>query len=430
MRFGVAIGVTAIALVGAGPSTASQRYAAPNGTGPPATCPQANPCNLIDAVEGPAAVDGDEVLLAQGTYVLPENLDVIDDVTISPVDPAGGKPVLTAAAGTSDVVDVRGAPGALLSDLEIRATSADQSGIGLSSGAAQRLAVSSVGAGACLVFSAPVLSPVVLRDSTCVDSAGGPGLSVLSDEPSDIASIALAGVTGVSSGSGALLPRPFGLYVAATDTSATASVTADNVIATGSGANADIRAEVTGGATSASVDLESSNFDLVSQSGASVTAPGSGTNQMAPPLFADLATGNAHQATGSPTINAGASGFLYFGDLDVDRDPRTIGPAPDIGGDEFVPDTTAPDTELTKQPKKKVKSKKKRKKAKFAFSSTEPGSTFTCSLDGGPAKTCDAGTFVKKVKRGKHTFEVAATDAAGNTDATPAEYRWKLKRKR
>jgi hypothetical protein len=34
-----------------------------------------------------------------------------------------------------------------------------------------------------------------------------------------------------------------------------------------------------------------------------------------------------------------------------------------------------------------------------------------------------------KVKKGKHTFQVRATDAAGNIDPTPASDAWKVKKK-
>ena len=95
-----------------------------------------------------------------------------------------------------------------------------------------------------------------------------------------------------------------------------------------------------------------------------------------------------------------------------------------------APDTTAPETTITKAPKRKVKTKKKKKvKAKFEFISTEPGSTFTCSLDGKPFAPCSSPHTVK-VKKGKHGLEVVATDAAGNADATPAAYSWKVKKKK
>jgi hypothetical protein len=88
------------------------------------------------------------------------------------------------------------------------------------------------------------------------------------------------------------------------------------------------------------------------------------------------------------------------------------------------PDTTAPDTIKGKGPKKKTFARK----ATFTFSS-EPGATFTCQLDKKAAKPCASPFKVKKLEPGKHKLVVAATDAAGNTDPTPATYKWKVKKK-
>ena len=89
-------------------------------------------------------------------------------------------------------------------------------------------------------------------------------------------------------------------------------------------------------------------------------------------------------------------------------------------------DTTPPDTAITKGPKAKTK----KKSATFEFSSTEPGSSFSCVLDGSETfKPCASPTTFN-VKKGKHIFEVRATDAAGNADPTPASYSWKVKRKK
>ena len=69
--------------------------------------------------------------------------------------------------------------------------------------------------------------------------------------------------------------------------------------------------------------------------------------------------------------------------------PCPQGTACDIGAFEFVPsppDTTAPDTTIDDKPKKKQKTKKKKRKVSFEFSSSEAGSTFECSLEGGKAK--------------------------------------------
>ena len=93
---------------------------------------------------------------------------------------------------------------------------------------------------------------------------------------------------------------------------------------------------------------------------------------------------------------------------------------------EQVLDKIAPNTMITKGPKKVIKSKKKTVKAKFAFSSDEAGSTFECLLDKGKWKTCAASTTVS-VGKGSHILQVRATDASGNVDGSPANAKWKVK---
>ncbi|HYU59435.1 MAG TPA: hypothetical protein VEK39_01635 [Solirubrobacterales bacterium] len=88
-------------------------------------------------------------------------------------------------------------------------------------------------------------------------------------------------------------------------------------------------------------------------------------------------------------------------------------------------DTTAPDTTITKHPKDKTK----KKQAVFEFSSSEAGSTFECALDGAAFAPCTSPDTLK-VKKGKHSFNVRAKDAAGNVDGSPATDSWKVKKKR
>ena len=60
----------------------------------------------------------------------------------------------------------------------------------------------------------------------------------------------------------------------------------------------------------------------------------------------------------------------------------------------------------------------------FTFASSEAGSTFECSIDGGPFASCTNPRNVAGLTDNNHTFDVRATDTAGNTDATPATWTW------
>ena len=62
----------------------------------------------------------------------------------------------------------------------------------------------------------------------------------------------------------------------------------------------------------------------------------------------------------------------------------------------------------------------------FEFSANEPGSTFECRLDGGAWGACASPKSYAGLADGSHTFQVRATDPAGNVDATPATHTWTI----
>lgn len=92
-------------------------------------------------------------------------------------------------------------------------------------------------------------------------------------------------------------------------------------------------------------------------------------------------------------------------------------------------DRSSPETTITDRPKKRVKTRRKKAKVIFEFIASEPGSSFACRVDAKPFRPCDSELEeVLRVKRGKHAFEVRATDPAGNSDGTPARFAFRVKR--
>jgi hypothetical protein len=96
----------------------------------------------------------------------------------------------------------------------------------------------------------------------------------------------------------------------------------------------------------------------------------------------------------------------------------TLGPEdPDIAEDRDPPATT-----ITSGPDGRTRSRT----ATFGFVSSEPASTFRCSLDLGPFTSCSTGKSYAGLGDGPHSFAVVARDAAGNVDPTPSFWAWRV----
>jgi subtilisin-like proprotein convertase family protein len=83
-------------------------------------------------------------------------------------------------------------------------------------------------------------------------------------------------------------------------------------------------------------------------------------------------------------------------------------------------DHVAPETAITSGPVGTTSSRT----ASFNFTSTESGSIFECSLDGGPPTACEPPHTVAGLGDGTHRLRVQARDLADNLDPSAAEWSW------
>jgi Ca2+-binding RTX toxin-like protein len=291
-------------------AAAAQRFAAPTGSG--AACTSPAPCSIEAAFSG--AIDGDEIILSAGDYgpvssilSLPSN-GTAHGVQGQPAPRmhfASGSYLLLTPASRASYLQLDGVTPA---PLQVDQPDAE----------ADQVLSQASGNGACIVFGR-------LIESVCWTSA--PGFAALEAAAGLNFTPTMRNVTLEATGADGT-----GLSIRAVG-SGNLAVSATNVIVHGAGTrDLDIEATLPAHATLA---IDHSNYlhSFQSGTGAQVTQ----TNQQtAVPLFVNAGTGDFHQAPGSPTIDAGVAVDL-MGSTDIDGDARTLGAAPDIGADEFVP---------------------------------------------------------------------------------------------
>lgn len=90
-----------------------------------------------------------------------------------------------------------------------------------------------------------------------------------------------------------------------------------------------------------------------------------------------------------------------------------------------APDTTLPDTQITAGPAEGAVIEDVN--ASFEFTSGDLDvASFQCSSDGRAFIPCTSPKKLRGLESGSHTFAVAAVDAAGNVDASPANVTWEM----
>lgn len=342
---GLLSGLALVAVMAiAGSAEAAVRYAAPNGDGGAGKCKRQNPCDIQDAVGHSSVADGDEVIVLPGTYVLAAPVRIQHAIEVHGNaarrhprligDFGGGSTVLIeGGAGAAEVHHLRiskEAGGAIsagsghVHDVTAQANEVSeailygQDEVGASNGVViERVVARGPSPAACI----PPLAPGVIRDSVChATGTSGYGIEIY---PSQGGNYEVRNVTAIG---------PDGGILARAQDSEDVNLDALNVIA--DGPVIDVQAQEIGVPAEVDIDLSSSNYGSISQiNGATITAPGAGTNQTEPFALADPEGGDYAQLAGSPTRNAGTLGLL--GRFDFHGQLRTQEGAPDIGADEF-----------------------------------------------------------------------------------------------
>ena len=83
----------------------------------------------------------------------------------------------------------------------------------------------------------------------------------------------------------------------------------------------------------------------------------------------------------------------------------------------FATDVTAPESQMNSGPSGFTTNAS----PTFGFTSNDPGSTFECRMDGASWSGCESPKAYSDLSESAHVFEVRATDALGNVEASSAQ---------
>lgn len=342
-RVGLCVIASAITLLLA-PAASAQRFAAPGGSGPAATCPFADPCDIEVAIESAFVVAGETIIVLPGNYSLAATLiPNANPVTITG-QPGAPRPRISVANTALDA-----GAGTVVRDLFLQSTAGSPAVFGRGA-TLERLEVQAVDPASGGVF---LEDGALFRDSFASTNRDGAAADTVR---AVFNGATVSNVTAIGLGDGAdgIVADPV-----------PQTVTLRNVIARGSGAMGfGIRVRDDGDNDNLVVTATSSNYSNFIDVPPDGLFVDGGGNQTAAPAFVDPGptARDFHQVVGSPTRNAG-SPFAGTGALDIDGQARIMGTALDIGGDEFfevapIPSIAPPQAGAGKKAKKCKKKKK------------------------------------------------------------------------
>jgi hypothetical protein len=344
VRLGLAL---ALALV-APASAATTWYAGPADDTSKDCTSVAQACEIHKAVGLAAA--GDDVVVLPGSYGLSSTLTITKPITLEG-SPGQARPQLLGFAGIGGpTVELHrdgtsGPAGFTLRHLEI---ASDASGVQAvfshEDGAPATIEdVIATASGANAQAIATTCSGILVRSSVARTTGSG-GTAIRLRTSSDVSSCAGAvdvrNVTADARGTGSVGISATVNAISGYCNSMIASV--KNTIARGTAYDTQAQGDsCIGGAFQSAINTFYSDWVTKQEGTGGTVDPGAG-HVTQDPLFVDAAGGDYHELAGSPTIDAGTAADTKLGATDFDGDTRTVGAAPDIGADEYVPPTPAP----------------------------------------------------------------------------------------
>ncbi|MFL5884441.1 MAG: hypothetical protein ACJ77M_05175 [Thermoleophilaceae bacterium] len=324
-----------LVLVGASQAMATVRYAVPGGNASDPNCfAKSSDCSGQHALD--VAQTNDEVIFATGTYdngsaQLQQNGNPGQDV-----HGEDGQPPPRIITTSSNFAFIGFGDDDSISHMTFEQHGTGSSLVFFGGSTGHPVLIDTVQAvGASTAIFGIAGNAVISNTSAFANAANGIAVLMYMNET-------LRGVTAIAPANGGVAVQQNPL----SSSTPTTGIVRNTILSGGSG-GADLKT-TSNGSAHGNVDIDFSNYANVSNcSGCTLTqGPDS---QAIPPALADRANGNFHETFDSPTIDSGEDS-ANNGSFDVDGGPRKVGPAPDIGADEFVPGQGPPGINTTAPP--------------------------------------------------------------------------------
>jgi hypothetical protein len=330
------VSLTALLVPLGGVASAAQRWVAPAKQGAGNCTSQANAGTIEEGFAtcgGVPAKEGDEIIVTPGTYATKTTLTA----------PAGGKVHGLAGSPRPTIASTGPTPTLSASSAEVGDLALFNESLNgvalLEGGLAENVLATAAGPGASAIMNA---GGATVRDSVAVTS-GTNGVALNVGSSSGL--MRAENVTAFSTGTGSygIQATTFAFELFPTCIGGGGMLDGENVIAHGATIDVGTVASVSCGPLFiASITLDHSSFHTKTENPAG-TVHDAGANQTTAAqtepgaIFVgpNAVPADLHELAGAPTIDAGAASML--GPSDPDGNPRTLGPAPDIGAFEFVP---------------------------------------------------------------------------------------------